>query len=291
MTGLLIDDGGNAWPAEPDTIVGRFGRIPTERDVVEQAISLGFVFVRVVSGGLRVALRAHLVTQPALDRVCNLIADQEPHRVTLSIDPRLSAWELIAGPLHAIARIERIVAEARKPVPRLIVTTQTLPFETAYQIAGGRLLPLLLAWREANGRWSGDQPGRLADFGLLDHSVISRNQRDSDRFLVEHWGRCRSSLYGPQWAQIARGRDLADQPNQDLGWWNAAAAWQIATAAEPRLLAFDLVMRTPDTRLVRRTYTRLMLPWRIPDRGTILTAIDVGARTLILEPQAPARPN
>jgi hypothetical protein len=204
----------------------------------------------------------------------------------LSADPRLSSWDLFAGPLPALERIERVVAQARRPTPRLMLTTQALTLDGAYEIAGGWLVPLLRVWSDTRARWEPGILNRLEAHGVLDDSVVSRRPRQSERFVIEHWGRRRSRVYGRCWTRIAGGRDLADQPNHDLGRWNAAAALRTTNAAEPCFLDFDLVMRTPDARLVRRTYKRLMLPWLASDRQAMLTTVDVGVRTLVLEAAA-----
>jgi hypothetical protein len=290
MPSLLIDDSGNVWPAQGHAIVERFTKMRLRRNIVAQAIDLGFVFVNIGDNGTNVAFRTHFIAMTSLSSVCDMIASRNSGRVALSFDPHLSSWELIAEPQLAIRRIERIVADARQPSPPPLLTTQALSLDRAHEIGEGRLSPLLRAWSETDARWEPGIPDRLEEHNLLDHCVVSRRPRGSERFLIEHWGRRRSSLYGALWARIANGRDLADQPNHDLGQWNAAAALRATTTSEPRLLAFDLVMRTPDSRLVRRTYKRLMLPWRTIDREAILTTVDVGVRTLVLEVQ-PVRPN
>ncbi len=287
MSELLIDDSGEVWPVEPETIAHRFSGLRTRRDVVCQAIALGFIFVRFYETAARVALRPQLASRLAISRLFDIIGQRNPARVALARDARLSSWELVFGADRAIARIEQALAEARSPVPRPLLTAQRLPLERCPDIAGAQLLPILQAWQQRQGRWEADFYGRLLEWKLLPVTIISEQPRASTRLLIRHWG-IHIATFGKDWTRIAQGRDIEDQPNTDIGRLNGARHRQTLAAGAPEFTASDLVLRRIDGTLARVTFYRLGLPWRTSDGAAMVTAITARRRTIVLERLNPA---
>src|SRR5512143_2385609 len=101
MPGLLIDDSGEVWPAQPETLARRFGayrpgsRCP--RDFIRWAVTSGFIFVRFSECGARIAFRPHLVSRQGEARLFGLIRQRHPGRVAIARDARLSSWEIMVG--------------------------------------------------------------------------------------------------------------------------------------------------------------------------------------------------
>jgi hypothetical protein len=287
MPGLLIDDSGQVWPAQPETVARRFG-LRRPRDFMVRAVHLGFIFAGFGAYGARVALRPQLVSRAALLRLFDMLAQRDPPRVALAGDGRLSSWEFIIGAQRVIARIEHLVAEARSPSPKLLLSAERLLLDRCLDIAGGRLLPALQSWHQSQGRWQPDLYGRLLKWKLLPFTVISEQPRASERQVIRHWG-AGITLFGTDWIRIAPGRDLEDLPNAEIGRWRAALPRQTVAERAPRLLATDFVFRGIDDRLTRVQYTQLDLPWLVSDRTMRVTAVTAGRRSFPLERQASLR--
>jgi hypothetical protein len=285
MSAFLIDDAGKVWPARPETIARRFGQ-RTRRDFVQWAVALGFVLVTFGEAGARVALRPHFVTQEAEIRLADILDRRKPARVAISNDAQLSSWELISGVSRVTARVARLIAEARHPSPRPLLTAQRLPLERCFEIAGGQLSELLQIWRQHQGRWEPDFHERLRQRGLLAGTAIARQPGGSGRLVIDHWG-AKLTTYGKDWIRIARGRDYEAQPNSEIGRSEGARQRQILAEGVPQFTASDFVFRNIDGDLVRLSFHGLGLPWRTSDGAAVVTAIIAGRRTVVLDRQSP----
>src|SRR5271154_5746883 len=144
MLELLIDDAGEVWPAQPETIARR--GLQHRPDSAFRAINPGFIFVTLGEYGARIALRPQLVSRSAVSRLFGIIGQRNPARVAIARDARLSSWELVIGANRTIARIEELIAEARSPPPRALLTTERLPLERCLDLGGGQVFPILEAW-------------------------------------------------------------------------------------------------------------------------------------------------
>jgi hypothetical protein len=283
---FLIDDNGLVWPAEPVTIADRFGVARRRRNLVVQAVGLGFTFVAFSAAGARVAIRPAFITRRAIARLAILLAGPRPERVALSCDGRLASWELIIGVGPAIARIDALVYQSRRPEPRPLQHEARLRLACCADIGQGRLLPLLQGWEEEQGRWRWHTFDRLQEAGLLSSTIVARKPHSSEQLLIEHWGS--KFLYGPDWRRIARGRDVEDQPNADVGRWRAVRMRQTIDEGVPWLTSTQIVTRAADRKLLRLQFLRLTLPWRDSDGTTFLTATKILQHRFVLEKARPA---
>ena len=282
MQGQFIDDYGAIWPADPAVVVRRFGDRRIRRNVAVQAVELGYVFICFSEFGARIALRPHLAARSAIFALFGIIANRAPMRIAITCDTRLSSWELISDRWRAIERIEQLMAEAKDPLPQPLLREQHLPLEHCVDITGGQMLPILETWKQRQGRWEPELYGLLQECGLLETTTISQQPLKAERLLIEYWGEGITS-YGKNWTRIARGRDFEDQPNSQLGRWDAARQRQLLTGGLPRFSVPDFVFRRPNQELVRVSCYRLGLPWRSAEGTSILTAITTQRRMCILE--------
>jgi hypothetical protein len=282
MTELLIDDSGEVWPAHPEVIARRFGDSLRCRDVVVDAVALGFIFVQLCPSGVRVAMLPHFTSRRSMIRLIDIIASRNPPRVVLS-DARLSSWEFVAGADRAITRIAQLVAEAQTPRPRPLITSRRQPLQRSLDIAGGQLFPVLLAWHQRQGRWERDFHERLLKWKLLPDTVIAEQPRASERLLIRHWG-ARHTTFGKTWIQIAPGREVEDQPNAEIGQARAAMLRETIAEGVPRLLASDLVFRGIEGELIWLKFCRLDVPWLVSDGTVLVSGTIVARRTVILAP-------
>jgi hypothetical protein len=284
MSLILIDHSGNIWPARLE-VVARHFRLGNQHNWLSWAIASGFIFVALGEWGARVALRPHFVTREAESRLYTILSKRTPARVAISRDARLTSWELVIGAESAIVRIVQLIAEAREPSPRPLLTAQLLPLDRCLDIAGGQLFPVLQAWEQRQGRWEPELYGHMRESGLLATTAIARRPRGSERLLIEHWGEGITS-YGQDWIRIARGRDFEDQPNAELGRWDAIRQKQTLAEGVPKLSKLDFVFCRIDGELVRVSFDRLGLPWWTSDEEAIVTSVTTRRRMIVLE-----RPN
>lgn len=288
MVTLFIDDGGVYWPAEPDTIMRRFGgHLKGRGSLPTQAMALGFVFLDVCPAGTRIALLPPYTTRRAISRLAVLLAGHRAERVALSTDRSMRTWELIHGAGTAIQRVHDLVVEAHDPLPRPLIGTTVLETERVHEISGGRLLGPLHRWSDAGGSWSSEIYGQLQRLDVLENTIVCSKPRESDRFVIDWWGK-RRDLFGAAWCKMAPGRELLEQPNRLLGEWNAVTLSRVISGSQPHLIACDVVARTPAGQLVRRTFKRLLLAWHTVG-GVVVTVIDVGQSTITLEQSAAGR--
>jgi hypothetical protein len=279
---LLITDTGSVWPVCRAALSRRFADLPYRRDVATQAIRLGYVFVGLWANGAKIALRPDLVAQPAVARLDGLLMSHHAVRVALSCDGLMSSWEMIASSEIAIIRIGELIDVARRPTPRTLRHDNRLPLDRAEDIAGGRLLPLLQIWGQRHGRWDPSFPARLADAGLARLAIVTRRPRRSTELPIEHWGEG-LTLHNREWPRLARGRDIRELPNRDVGEWLAFDVTQNFIEGCPRLRASTVVTRNADYSLVRVDFCYLSLPWRDSD-GSMLWLSTLGIRrTSVLE--------
>ncbi|HVC55881.1 MAG TPA: hypothetical protein VND95_07990 [Stellaceae bacterium] len=286
--GFLIDDGGVVWPATPETIARRTGKRGQSRsNAVLEAIGLGFIFVNFCPSGARIALRPTFVTRRAMSRLAVVIYGRNPLRIAISCDSMMSSWEVVIGAGGAIARIEALVAEERRPLPRPLLHSTRLPLEHCDDLDRGRLLPILAAWHERQARWEPELYDHLSERKLLQTMSISEQPCRSARLVVRHWG-ANLTTFGKDWVRIAPGRDVEDEPNAELGLWRAAMVRDAISDGVPKLRAMDLVFRRVDGALARLKYQRLCLPWRTSEGATLVTAFQAARRMFVLERAHPA---
>lgn len=285
MSAYLIDDSGEVWPARPETVARRFGP-RTRHDFAQWAVALGFVLVTFGGSGARVALRPHFVSREAETRLAEFLDRRKPARVAISNDTHLLSWELIVGVRRVTARIAQLIAEARHPSPRPLLTTQRLRLERCLDIRGERLAEVLRTWQQCQGRWTQDFPEQLQNSGLLAGTAIARQPGGSGRLVIDHWG-AKLATYGNDWIRVARGRDYEDQPNAAIGRSEGDRQRRVLAEGVPQYTALDFVFRRINGDLVRLSFYGLGLPWRTSDGAAVITAINTGRRTVILDRQKP----
>jgi hypothetical protein len=278
MQQILIGPSGTTRPANNSAIDGYLG-YEHRPDWLFRTIELGFIFVAFGRRGLRIALRPNFVSRAALARLYGLLARQNPPRVALAQDASLWSWELVGSTREAITRIELLVTEARNPAPRWPLTEARLPLERCSHIGHGRLLLVLQAWGQRQGRWDSNFLGQLEEWQLLPNSTISMRPRGSERLLMCHWGE-NITTYGRDWPRLAPGRDVEDTPNAELGLRRAALQRRIISEGLPQLMAVDFSVSGPVYEEARVQFYRLCMPWLASDGVVFTTSFQIGRRVI-----------
>jgi hypothetical protein len=276
---LLIDDDGAIWPATRGVLVKIDSPQRRHRELAIAATDRGWILFRPMRMAAFVGFHPYFATDRSLFRVYNLLIQQKPSRVVISYDETLSSYEMLTGTSRAILRIEEVVHDARQPQPRTLLTEMRLHLDQVGTIAQGRLLPPLRIWEEARHRWRPSLYEWLQKNNYLGYSRVVRVPRGSERLRIEHWGSSRA-IYDRNWARIAQGRDLEEQPNRDVAMWRAGTFRQIIAAEQPSLGFDDIVAARADGHIVRVQLRRLILPWRCENGDIVVSAIHTNPRTI-----------
>jgi hypothetical protein len=284
VSAVLIDDAGAIWPATQ--FLGETIGAPKRRnknEFVIKSIAQGWIFVRPMRNATFVGIAPHLATDRSLFPLYRFLIKQNPVRIVISCDPQLSTYEIARGVARAIVRIEEIVADARRPQPRPLLSAERLPFDQLRRFEDGRLIPIAHLWHAANGRWRSEVFDSMREMGLWECATIMRQPRASDQLVIDHWG-SKHNLYGDAWARIACGRDAESFPNRDIGLWRATMIRKDIAAGEPRLIQNDIVVRRHDGKLLRQRFVQLGVPWlRTSDGSRLFMSVNVDRHLTVLE--------
>ncbi len=112
--------------------------------------------------------------------------------------------------------------------------------------------------------------------------AVYRQPVRSERVIIEHWGDS-FSVYGKEWAGIAQGRDVEDQPDAEVGRLHARRLRQEISEGIPQLAVAESVLRQIDGALIHVKFCRLVLPWQAADGATLVTGARVARSASVLE--------
>jgi hypothetical protein len=106
--------------------------------------------------------------------------------------------------------------------------------------------------------------GNFRIANMLENAAIARKPRASSRLVIDRWfegaGR---DVFGHLWPQIARGKDVEDQPFPDVGARTASRLRAMLTGdRKPHLHSVNFLVPTADGDMLRYQYERLVLPWK-----------------------------
>jgi hypothetical protein len=251
MFDALVDHEGELLPASE--LKGK--------DQIAKAILIGgYVYLQSVGTGLVVAFRPQLVNAATLVGTMREICIRRPRQVVLSYSTGPRPSESLTDVEKALARLEIIIRQAQKDQPRGLKACR-VELDAVDRIDGGVMTGLLDAWYQSQHRWSPEFYATLKDASLLDNAVVVRNPARSDTLLIEHWGEKRD-LFGSKWIGEARGRQMEDQPYSGLARWVARLYREAIAGNEARLDVVSVAILTEDGARRKKTYSRLLLPWR-----------------------------
>lgn len=265
----LIDASGVPWPQRLHPIA----QWDAAGDPVEYAISdLGFIHVRLLNGGATITFNPWRVSRTTMIAAFYLVAGEQPKRVVLSCRGECGCadLEIVGTVAEAFHRIEERVETHPSPIPVLARKRWSLdrpPSHVAEQV-----MDPLHAWGDAAGRWTQERQANLLAALPLKDLLIARNPCGTNRLVYDHWGTSFDFL-GPRWAQIARGRDVEDQPFPELGKRSASLFRRTLADAVPCLDEIDIALSSAGSTVLRRRYDRLLLPWSGPDGDRYVTLI------------------
>jgi len=284
MVNLLVDDNGRVWETGAPEIARRLRVIGSEGNVATDAVNkLGFVHVRATPRVYAVSLRSQLVSRLAMIGTLDLIFRDRPDRVFVQAVGS-DRWEFFTDIERAIHRIEELAG--RRP-PRPLYLFKPLSLDGLSSTFYGRVESLLRLWNSVDGRWHPEHQSALCEMNLLDHTRICQADRGKRDFVVWQWGK-KLDIAGSDWVQVAVGRSLHTFPIPVIASGVVAAHREAAADGRPCAGEVHLVVADGKDAVFRHRYDRLLLPWRRPAGGTVVTAVYLKHRTQVLREGASA---
>lgn len=263
----LIDDRGVRWPSNMHPIAC-WG---TACDPVGFAVSdLGFIHVRPLNGAMTVSFNPSRVGRPTMIGAFYLIAGERPKRIALSYGSKCPNLEILGTVGEALRRIEKLVETHPPPIP--VFSQRPRSLDRLPKHITEPIMELLRSWSNTVGRWTPERHTDLCTVVPSKDTVVARNPRGTDRLVNYHWG-ASFDFVGPRWAQIARGKDVEDQPFPELGKRIASLYRRTLADGKPHLHEIDLALLRAGCTMLRRRYTRLTLPWSEPGGDRYVTVI------------------
>jgi hypothetical protein len=255
----LIDHQGVNWPGSAH----RIASWAPGCDPISYAVSeRGFIHIQLTTDAMIVRFNPSRVRPYTTIGAFYLMADTQPRRVVILYGYEDRNIEIVGSVAQAIQRIQEVVGSqiscgtAAMSAQRRSLNRPIDTFEQSIAV-------LLRAWAEAGGRWSAEREANFRAANMLENAAVVRKPRASNRLVIDYWyegdGR---DVFGRRWSQIARGKDLEDQPFPDVG---ARTAFRLramlAGDRKPHLHRVNLLVPAAGGNMLRHQYERLVLPW------------------------------
>ena len=269
----LIDGSGVCWPRQLHPI----NRWDTADDPVEYAVSeLGFIHVRPSNCGLLLRFSPSRVGWRTMISALYLVADEKPKRVALWHGAGSADLEIFGTLAGAFRRLEELVDGHPRPVPAL--SRKRWSVDRAPKHIAEQIKAPLSAWHRAGRRLTPEALGILRTLIAPDDMLVVRNPCGTAALVYDHWGSSFDFL-GPRWVRIARGKNVEEQPFPELGRSVALLLRRTLADGRPRVEDIDVALRTSERIILRRRYSRLLLPWREPGGDEYVTLFRFDRRT------------
>ncbi len=263
----LIDGSGVAWPEAAHPIA----RWDAACDPVGYAVSdLGFIHLRLLNGGAAVSFNPSRVGRRTMISAFYRVAGEQPERIALSYGGECPILEIFGRVGEALRRIEDLVES--HPTPISVLSRRRRSLDRLPKHVAEPIIEVLRAWGNAAGRWTPERHAQLSTTVPLKDTIVARNLRGTDRLVNYHWG-ASFDLVGPRWAQIARGKEVEDQPFPKLGKQVASDYRGVLGDGEPHLDEIDLSLSSAGRMMLRHRYSRLLLPWSEPGGDRYVTVM------------------
>lgn len=261
MRGLFLDDKGKEWPEESP---GLASRLPLrEPDRLGHAVGeLGWVYINKGDDWLILSFCPRRISVLARTAAYLRINRDRPSLVHLVCVTETDHWRESVPAEAAASRIEEIVRDEELIEPRGLISAR-MRLDALREWTDPGVGLIYEVWQQSGGIWRPEVEDILNRRRLLDRALVVRLPPRSDRTVIQHWGR-RRDLFGEEWARSAKGRDLREQPYPGLALKLTEVIRNTIAEARPRLDAVRIAIRTPQGRIRRRQFQRLVLPWQSP---------------------------
>jgi hypothetical protein len=253
----LIDDHGRTWPAESHPIARWHA---ADRPIEYAVWERGFVSVRTRGGAMMIAFnprRTRRVTLATTVYFLSTFCCAGRAALTHGSSERQTT-EIFGKIAPTLRRMEEICA--RSPYERVTILSQVRENACRRWDNSPEAAALIGAWRDAGGLWSDARFANLRANKLLDTASVTRSPGSAAQLINYYWG-TDLSLIGDRWAKIAVGKDMTEQPFQELARNLALLYRRTLEEQQPSRYEVSAIFPAADGRLIRYSYDRLLLPW------------------------------
>jgi hypothetical protein len=259
---ILIDDDGEPWPAGSTALARRIGYDGAGDDLAGFAVAeRGFVHIRPIEGGVRIALRPGAFTAVTLAGTLQILNDLAPRRILLVIGPddeRVA--ELFTSIFDFIERAEQLASEpAIEPkMPWLAVPRGLHNLTTARFLPARSIVEL---WRRSRGELTAEIQRAMLKEPMFHRTLLVRRVPGSRRLVTEHIGLGFAHMRP---CEVLRtiGQDFADMPDPEYGAWVAEAYFSTAQSCRLRIDSIRARVRSSSGTTFHTRYDRMLVPWR-----------------------------
>ena len=267
---VVIDDQGRPCGAAIERSLRELKGYLTETEFVEfLTVNCGFAAIQFREHGIHVRFRPDMLAEKALAELLFRVYDA-PWRRALATTFVDGAWRhdiLPADRDRVIGRLSEIVmdrqAQSRRAVLRRSRPAQSVP----------ALSPMGRILHEWHAR--PNAPSRELR-SLLVHEIEGRyvwvNAYENGNLIMAEIGRGFPKRVGAT-LEPGLGYRLQDQPDVVFGRYCAEVYGAAASLGMPMLEDVDAMMRPPDGQLIRRQYSRLILPFQSATASTRLLGV------------------
>jgi hypothetical protein len=274
----LIDDAGKTWPDDPHPIARSQ---PLEQPLAYTVFERGFVYVQNSASSTAIWFNPRRTRRRTLATTLYLISTCRAPRFALTYGSTTKQKTEIFGEVGPVPhRIQELCASA--PPERAAILSQVRREVRRLGDKYGREADgLIEAWCETGRVWGEGLYANLCASRLLRTTSIARNPAGSARFVIQHWG-TGLEFVSDQWAKIAVGKEVREQPFRELG-RNVARLYR-QTVREDRPSRYDVSIVVPatDGTPFQYDYERLLLPWHHGrDRYVVHALVGVSRRPVL----------
>jgi len=259
---IIIDDDGEPWPIDAPELARRLGCRDLRFGLADFAVAeRGFIHIRPIETGVRVALRPGAFSPVTLAGTLQGLNDLSPRRILLVVGSgRDRMAELFTSIFEFVERAEHLASdpaiEVRVPhlsVPRGIHNLATAPFAV--------VRPIVEFWRQRRGELTEDVHSVIIQDQAYRRAVLARRIKGTSRFIVEYLGAGHQHLR-PCESLSTIGRDVQEQPDRQYGAWIAQAYDEASRSHRLRVDSIRAQVGTSAAILLRARYDRVLMPWR-----------------------------
>ena len=273
----LIDDGGCVVQPPYARLAEQVGAPRADFNLPEYFVrNMGFVWVRAVRGGIRVAIRPAIVGPLALATLCYDLADRASERVLVSYLTDRWMHEIVHPSIGLFTRLTQLVEQAKsgdRSAEPLAAPRHLDMFESARRHPLGRMLAL---WRDTGGIIRPGVMDAMQSTGTFERTMVGCWDGALAGFVFVRSG-AQFRMYDPDWHRQCAGRPIADQPDRAYGRWVARTLRDVSVAGAPRFEFVHAVIGDSRSGRPPWRYERIVLPWRNERGERIVTTTSLAS--------------
>lgn len=266
----LIDPKGQWWRWPSATLAEQLGYTDPDFDLAGYATrNLGFVSLLVDEAATFLQFRAGMVSRAALETLKPYLTRavaKKPVALVFYASGWLEEAYVAAEPL--IARMQEVAPMREARMRDQFIRHSHQPRDWLYH-AHHELSGLFELWRFVDGVYSEPVHRYMQRSGLQERTVRIRPDNDGELY-VDNSG-SGFTVYDNFSFHDMRRRRIDDQPDQAYGRWVADAYRQALRDGAPQIDDIDAIIEQPGHDPRRRRYQRVILRWKLPGEGLLLT--------------------